>query len=205
MISNLFDESGIHNAFEVFETFQALKLHFTTTSYDFFKYGGKTRFKEESFLRRKDKNFYYRLSRKLRGINEVEFVVSNLIENESLWIKDLLDVSAMNVYNEWKKRNESLSYVFNNDLTKLTEEKSLRECFAVIDGEYPIALVKLMHGELCIETLVIINKLTHFLESWDKKITDDLIYPKLSLKVKKYTNFVNFDEDKIKKIVKEHL
>ena len=50
--------------YEAFGIYQALKLHFTTDSYDFFKYNGKTNVSVNAFENRKDKYHFYKLSRK---------------------------------------------------------------------------------------------------------------------------------------------
>jgi len=41
-------------AFESYRVYSALKLHFTTDSYDYFKYNGKTKVTPENFEKRKD-------------------------------------------------------------------------------------------------------------------------------------------------------
>ena len=50
--------------YEAFGIYQALKLHFTTENFDYFKYNGKSKISVTSFENRKDKWFFYKLSRK---------------------------------------------------------------------------------------------------------------------------------------------
>ena len=50
--------------FETFGLYESLKLHFSKDSYDFFKYNGKTNHSVQTFENRKDKYFFYKLSRK---------------------------------------------------------------------------------------------------------------------------------------------
>ena len=49
--------------FEVYTKYIALKNHFSQERYDYFTYGGKVRAKESSFEIRKDKYFFYKLSK----------------------------------------------------------------------------------------------------------------------------------------------
>ena len=46
--------------YETFSLYQALKLHFTQESYDFFKYNGKTNVSVTTFENRKDKYHFYK-------------------------------------------------------------------------------------------------------------------------------------------------
>jgi hypothetical protein len=51
--------------------------------------------------------------------------------------------------------------------------------------------------------VVIIDKLTGFMNRADKEITEQLVWPDISRKVKKYKPFVNADMNKCKKIILE--
>ena len=50
--------------YNAYKTYVALKNHFTSDSYDYFKYKGKARVKEETFLKRKDKFFFEKIEKK---------------------------------------------------------------------------------------------------------------------------------------------
>ena len=64
--------------FEAYKTYLALKRHFTS-DYNYFKYNGKIRASEESFLRRNDRFFFRKLSKKYNKEELVDFYVSNFI------------------------------------------------------------------------------------------------------------------------------
>ena len=51
------------DAFELYSYYMAIKKHFTST-YDFVKYGGKMRLTVDGFENRKDKFFFYKLSKR---------------------------------------------------------------------------------------------------------------------------------------------
>ena len=53
-----------NTGFAAYALWNALKLHFTSDSYDYFKYNGKTSISVTSFENRKDKYHFYKLSRK---------------------------------------------------------------------------------------------------------------------------------------------
>jgi hypothetical protein len=94
----------------------AMRKHFTT-SYDFVKYGGKMRLSVDSFEIRRDKFFFYKLSKRK---DSKDFVLANLIVNPDIWIGNLVDSEDANTnYTEWQNRQQSLSYIFKNDLHEL--------------------------------------------------------------------------------------
>jgi len=53
--------------------------------------------------------------------------------------------------------------------------------------------------------MVILNNIFDFIRIWDKKIEDDIIYPKISRKVRKYGSFLNVDVSKYKLLTKKAL
>ena len=102
--------------YETFGLYQALKLHFTTDSYDFFKYNGKTNVSVSAFENRKDKYHFYKLSRKYPDHDDmVNFIVANFVEDESSWVGTLLQENAEVNFRKHQKVIQSLSYTFENE------------------------------------------------------------------------------------------
>jgi hypothetical protein len=55
-----------NTGFAAYALWNALKLHFTSESYDYFKYKGKMKISDESFLKRRDRFFFAKLERKYK-------------------------------------------------------------------------------------------------------------------------------------------
>ena len=53
--------------------------------------------------------------------------------------------------------------------------------------------------------MVILNNIFDFVKIWDKKISDDIVYPKVSRKIRKYGAFLNVDVNKYKLLTKKTL
>ena len=196
------------NGFDVYSTYQAIKLHFTSETYNFFIYNGKTRVSKDTFDKRKDKYSFHKLARKYTEEELVPFFVSNFAHNDSQWSRSLLQDEAEDIYTEWKRVTQSMTNVFREDIRKLMENRSPREfndLFKVTDGEYPILLTKLQQREITLETVVVLNNLFGFIPKWDKQISDDVIYPKTSLKIRKYGSFLTVDIAKYKSALKSLL
>jgi hypothetical protein len=52
---------------------------------------------------------------------------------------------------------------------------------------------------VCIETVVILNKLTNFMQR--ARVKDVIVWPEISQRINKYSVFINPDLEKMKKIV----
>jgi len=111
----------IYEGFSAYQTYVAVRNHFKQESYDFFKYKGKTRVGQDSFLKRNDRYFFAKLQRKLNSNELVGFFVANFIHDDSNWSGSLVTENSMTVYNQWMKKIQSLSYTFEQDCLTLKE------------------------------------------------------------------------------------
>ena len=191
-----------NTGFAAFALYNALHLHFTSTSYDFFKYNGKTNVSKDSFTRRKDKYHFYRLSRKYNLDELRELYVANWIDSDITWVGNVSGAEGEDIHKKWKKRNQSLTYNFEQDIIYLFETENWLK---VKNGEYPYLLQESMRNNVNIETLCILNDIMKFFPMWEEKISDNLIWPAYKLKCERYTPFINYDKQKFKAILKEQI
>ena len=193
------------NGYDLYCTYQAIKLHFTSEQYNFFHYDGKTRVSIDAFQKRRDKFLFHRLARKYRDDEMVPFLVANFIHSDDNWTKSLLEEEAEEAYRDWKRRTDSMTKIYTEDLQKVCNKENFNSLFEVKDGQHPKLLVHYMQKDVTLETLVILNNIFDFIKIWDKKIQDDIVYPKISRKVRKYGSFLNVNVDKYKILTKETL
>jgi hypothetical protein len=191
--------------YETFGLYQAIKLHFSTDSYDFHKYGGKSKISVDAFENRKDKYYFYKLSRRLTNKDElISFLVANFLQDENCWVGNLLDDSADAVYRDRQKVLQGLSYHFQNDCEKIFDEVlNPNEVIKIVNGDYPMLLTMSLRKEIEIETLCILNKILQFLPNWKNNITDTIRWPQYCRKIIKYSPFIEFDQSKCVNILKK--
>lgn len=191
--------------YETFSLYQAIKLHFTTDSYDFFKYGGKSKISVDAFENRKDKYYFYKLSRRLQSKDDlIDFLVANFVQDENCWVGNLLDDQSESLYRQRQKVKQSLSYTFQNDCEKLFGDVSNpNEVLQSEDGDYPKLLTMTLQKEVELETLCILNGVLNFIPMWDKKITDTIRWPDYKRKIVKYSPFLSYDVTKFKILLKK--
>jgi len=189
--------------FETYQHYLSLKSHFTNRNYDYFKYNKKVRATLTSFNRRKDKYFFERTSRKLSDKEIVDFLVSNFVASDNpqnVWIGEIIN-SGERTYQEWMKRQQSLTYLFKEQSNELFSETKLEDALKCSKGHPPV-LKRFLSGKLSLETLTIYEKIFHFSTDFDKKLLDP-VWETVSLKILKYAPFLNTDIFQYKRILRD--
>ena len=67
------------NGFDVYKIYLAVKLHFTTDSYDYHKYEGKVNCKLETFTKNNARYFFHKLGTKYSKDDILDFFVANFL------------------------------------------------------------------------------------------------------------------------------
>lgn len=192
------------SGFSAFALYNALRLHFTSTSYDYFKYNGKTNVSKDTFAKNKGKYSFYKLSRKYTLEDLRKYYVSNFLEMDVKWIGDIAGLEGEQNFLKWQTRNQRLTYQFEQDIIYLFDKYG-KSFITVKDGGYPPLFKEMMQGSIMVETVVILNDMMEFLPMWKKKIKEDIIWPNWCLRIEKYTPFVSYDAGKLTAIVKEKI
>ena len=188
---------------DAYRCYLALKNHFTKDHYDYHKYRGKTRATNAAFYKRKDRFWFEKFARQKDDKEIVDFFVSNFIYSTdpgTMWIGEMIK-EGEGRYQELKKKTQSLSYVFKEEVNTLFNNKKVDEVFDCSDGHPPI-LKSYLGGNTSLETLVICDRILEYRKDWDKKLTDP-VWETVSRKIKKYSPFLNIDVPRYKKILKE--
>jgi len=189
--------------YQVYCEYLALKSHFSSIKYDYFKYNKKVRASESSFVKRKDRYFFEKSSRKYNDKEIVDFLVSNFVaadNTSNLWIGEIIN-SGERTYQEWVKTNQSLTYIFKEQSTELFSRAKLENVFDCSKG-HPILLKTFLKGELAPEIMVIYDKIFSYISEFDKKLLDP-VWETVSLKIRKYKPFLNTDIFQYKKLLRD--
>ncbi len=190
----------MNDPYESYKLYNALKLHFETDSYDALKYNFKTSIKPQSFFNRKDKYFFAKLA-KTYGKNLKEYYIANF-KMDVKYVGDMLNEGGEQYYRSHKKVMESIHYSFEKDINKLSEiESSFDELLLSENNNHPKIIKLWMQDEILLETIVILDSLTGFMDRENKKITETIIWPDIYRKITKYKPFVKFNTEACRSIL----
>ena len=200
----------MYGGFDVYKTYLAVKLHFTTDTYDYYKYGGKVNTKLDTFTKRKDRYFFHKLSTRYAETDILDFFVANFLADSKRWIGNLLANDGRDVYLDYKKRKEAFAYHFKQECGTIAIDLgrrniSFNDGFIPPDGQHPRVLRLLIQRKISYQTAVVLDHFLGFTKNWDKEITEKVVWPEISLKVTRVKPFVNFNATECKLIMKEVL
>ena len=189
--------------FDAYRCYLSLKNHFTKDHYDYHKYRGKTRATVQAFYKRKDRFWFEKFARQKNDKEVEEFFVSNFIystDPATMWIGEMIK-EGDGRYTEWKKKVQSLSYIFKEEAENIFEEKKVDDVFNCAKGHPPI-LKSYLGGDTSLETMVICDIILGYGKDFDKRLNDP-VWETVSRKIKKYKPFLNINVPNYKKILKE--
>ena len=189
--------------FDAYRCYLSLKNHFTKDHYDYHKYRGKTRATVQAFYKRKDRFWFEKFARSKNDKEVEEFFVSNFIystDPATMWIGEMIK-EGDGRYTEWKKKVQSLTYIFKEETESVFENKKVDDMFDCSKGHPPI-LKSYLGGDISLESMVIYDRILGYGKDFDKRLKDP-VWETVSRKIKKYSPFLNIDVSRYKKILKE--
>lgn len=189
----------LQSPYEAYQLYVAIKNHFQTT-YDYFRYNGKVKVQFTAFEVRKDKYFFAKMQ---KHPDPLGLLLAHFVDDPSAWIGDIVSFdTSQELYLKWKKRQSSISYTYQEDLKKLSQD--LDDSLRVEYGQHPKLLKLLLGTTIYPETVILLNSQINFFPYWEKEIMDPAIWPVQLTKLQKYKPFVQYDKQKIKKITVDY-
>ena len=189
--------------FDAYRCYLSLKNHFTKDHYDYHKYRGKTRATVQAFYKRKDRFWFEKFARSKNDKEVEEFFVSNFIystDPATMWIGEMIK-EGDGRYTEWKKKVQSLSYIFKEETESVFDNRKVDDVFDCSKGHPPI-LKSYLGGDTSLESMVIYDIIFGYGKDFDKRLNDP-VWETVSRKIKKYKPFLNINVPHYKKILKE--
>jgi hypothetical protein len=198
----------MYGGYDVYKIYLGVKLHFTTDTYDYYKYGGKVNATLDSFTKRKDRYFFHKLSTKYGKDDILDFFVSNFLADSKGWIGSLLQNNGRDVYLDYKKRKESFTYHFRSDCVSISNDFRSRNInfdtgFRSPNGQHPRFLQLLLQKKVSYQTAVVFEHFLSYVQNFNMEIKEKIVWPEIALKVTRVKPFVNFNATECKLIMKD--
>jgi hypothetical protein len=195
------------NGYDAYVMFRAVKLHFTS-SYDYVKYNGSVKVKEETYENLKDQYRYRNLVKKYHA-NLLDFLVANFSNREISWVGDLFAPDADRCFQSYRSYKESFTYKYKEECLKLLKhcevnDMSINDLFNA-KGKYPEIFIMLQENEISIETVIILIDILELSTYFNQKLKDNPLWDTLSTKMANMKSFLSYDRKKMKDITLEVL
>jgi len=176
---------------DIYLMYCAMKAHFSKNSYDFHKYGGKTKVSRDSFWKRSDKYFFVKLAKKHDDRDSIQdYLVSNFIRDRRGYIANFNDEN----YKVWKDRKTDFYNIFFDELRPLV--KDFEPLFQTKNNNHPKLLKEFLGDRVSLETLIILDDLVDFSKGWDRELKEDIVWPDLKKLMKNYKGFLTIDKNR---------
>lgn len=184
--------------FEAYKMYNAVRLHFSQSTYDYHKYRGKSGVTEHSLEVRPDKYMFYKLS---KHENPLTYLVANFSDTPKFYSRDMFTTQADLRYNEHLRRQQSLTYNFECDIDRLLED--FDENFRVPEGDYPYLLKLLTRKKITKETFIVMQDCLRFFREWNDRIADKVLWPQIAMNCRKLHPFLSYERDKYCALLKK--
>lgn len=184
------------SAFDAYKTYTAVKQHFTSDSYDIFKYHGKVRASESSFMKRRDKPMFFRLSRLDDIPNRVVATIIASRNPDKVWVADVVSSEGLRAYDAWVVRTSDIEALLVRDLAHFADNPADN-----LKSSTP--LIRLMTTEtVSIESVALFIAATGRLSTLDSALQDNLRWPAYRKLITKYLPFIPVDRKLIARAIK---
>lgn len=193
------------DAYDTYVIYLAVRTHFNSETYDFFKYNGKVSASRTSFDNRRDRYNYQRLSKAISAEDMPRYIAASMALG-SKWSGDLLSDPAKEIFTEMKAYEQACSYRLSNELDSALQEcGDMKSLFKLKDGTSP--LIELYcSGKLTNYSVAVLSKLVPFANKYDEVLgKDDWIWSKMKIECIKLAPFLHIDLKKVAETVKSKM
>lgn len=186
--------------FDVYQLYRSISLHFST-SYDFFRYNGKSNVSKSKYDLRNDRYYYQKLAKAQFHSGDLkQFLACNFFREDNIWVGNIFDEKYKDNHNATQKRLQSLEYIFK---TEMSQFDSLDEAFVVNNGQWPKILEAYKWDDVSPETMLIVMQTARCFDYWSQKISEHILWPRLRVRLEKYSPFVSIDVPRFSVVLNE--
>jgi len=189
---------------DCYKIYVALKLHFSSKTYDYVKYNGKVKISDSAWEKRRDKYFFEKTLYKYRTRKNIEdFFISQFLYNKHEWIGNMLSTENDEIYKKHIDNKKFLTYNYTEDLKNILffVEKNKLTFNKIFHGSNPFILQFIIQEMITYETGIILDEIY----TWTKIKNKDIIEEEFVSKIQKYKSFLKINRNKYKTLTLELL
>lgn len=181
-------------AYDAYKAYLAIRMHFRSDSYDYFKYNGAIRSSPDTFKKRKDTRVFLKISEKL---DPLAFIAGNIMFNPNEWVGAFTDEYMLMLI----KYRDTGTYIFKQDIEKMLPK--FNDNFVVDPHRSIPHIINLYNsGKVSLLTCSVFDQLLNCNNKWARSDYYP-IFSTTSKKIAKSVGFFNIKPAKYKAIVME--
>ena len=193
-------------AYDAYKMYLGLRLHFNQKNYDYIRYNGAVNCSKDSFMQRRDRYFFHKMGKRYNG--ELEpFLVSNFSEVPNANPKWLTGEEASENYNKWKKNQQSITRVFDQDIKKCLD---IYDSFGIMfitesRSKHPPIVKLIQQKKISIVSAIILDHYLNWIDYVEREVDDEWIWPRIRDMLRKCQPFIKYNETKCKEVLKNRV
>lgn len=189
---------------KAYQRYLAVMHHFNANNdYDFVKYRGKFRVSEETFKKNRARWGFAKLEKDLTDDELTQFFYANYRQGILGNPKMVTTPMAKRNYARYLDSLEQLPQKFEEEFLMAQGDKDVRELFAINgEGTHPKIFVDFLREEVSLETYLILDALTGFIQNCSEKVNDPFVWVEKNAEAKRHLPFLNIDPKVYEKILK---
>lgn len=178
----------------------AVNLHFSSDGYDAFKYQFKVRRNRDNFEKSGQRFMYGKIANRLYNPDEAKKFFAAFAARDIKWVGEIADNTK--VWPQVSAFTQSMTYNMQNLLSDLSMDYPDFYSLFTTGSRVPKLQEMYNDGQLSIEELVVLNKLTGFAKHFE---SESLVWASTGLtsRILCYTPFIEVNTKKLEKIVLE--
>lgn len=189
---------------KAYQRYLAVMQHFNEKNdYDFEKYRGKFRVNADTFKKNRARWGFAKLEKDLTEDELNQYYYANHRESGLGNPKMVTTPMARRIYSRYLDRLGQLPEIFKTELTEALEGRHPRELFSVEGGSHPEIFIRLLREEVSLETYLILNALTGFIEECSKTVADPFVWVEKNAEAKRHLPFLKINPEVYEKFLKE--
>lgn len=193
-------------ALPTYRIYQGMKLHFNPAiKYDWHHYGGADNLNVNSMYKARGRIQLLKLHKKFERLGEeylIAHLAANFIHDPKMWLVALLSRDATQRADEYRGIIENFRYKFqifmNDNIFEYCELRNTTFMELIkppADGSHSWLLKGLIAEKLPWWFVIGLNRITSFVQAYDKTYAGDMFWPTISDHIKNIQGFYVFDHE----------
>lgn len=181
------------DGFKAFQYNTALKLHFSSSKFNVFINRGRLRGSYQKFSTRNDRGLFDKVAIMYPNDRDcIRFLASNYMYGNNEPVYDTTE--AVTLYNEYQRRRQSITKVFTDDLSTITNSGAT---YDFSRHQIPDVVQLYLSNVITLETIVILNDFDDIVSKIKQSDQLSLLISDQLLVIEKSKGFIKYDPYKI--------